>query len=1156
MNTFEEALLAASILGEYTPEEYCVIGHDLRKITMPSNLSIAGVENDSDVHVIYFKCPRMYGPTDLSEFDFRINYLNANNEGDIFPILEKNVYEDYITFEWLVGHHACKYQGNIRFIVCARIVDNTDPEHPRIAKEYNTAVHTLPVLTGLEIDTQAIYEENYDVIETILQHVEETLEDVDAALTTLAGAVHVGDDTPSSEYAKFWVKETSDEIIVPTYDEFEELEDDVDELKSAVAYVETDTETVVQDLTFTWTSGYVDPADGQAKTNANLQHSNSIPVNPGDVIKLGRETDGANINTIRFLAVFKNGVVHPSLGGGNVAAPFTVPEGADSIIISISLAYGNATGTKTYTVTTTTIEPILKPKVDTLFRATANDKPERIRYEFDLSANATYTAQEDFQDQCGYRIAFNAKVSSISGEIKIGKGIGQTYGGGIGFDGTNLYQYFGTTSSSVRSQAHGLTIKDYVSLVIDVGYNSRPIVTLSTNGGSYTWTVPYWRVYYGALSASTVNALADCSLSYTSEAAEKDIWVFGDSYISFMDPTRWAYYLVQNGYTDYLLNGYPGRNSTQALTALRVALSLNHIPRKLLWLMGMNDKDTSTAPNANWLSSLEEVKAICTENHIELILATIPEVPSTAAKNTYKNAYVKDSGYRYIDFAAAVSADSSSTWYSGMLSSDNIHPDTQGAIALYNCVIAEVPELLDSEPSDAVKIVSQSLTTAQQSQARANIGVQDYAALALDTSLTQSGQAADAKATGDAIENGIEDVTEQLNDLTDLIFDTDVSCKVNAIPGATYVQGSANAGGGYIPIQNLTTYDTYYKVLDKDSVVWFDSPQTAYVAFTYGTNYTGSEIVSNILRLNCSNSVRYRKSESNLPTAENPLTIPAGSVVAITLTAGGNDMIYGLSETQRVGADFVDEVEETMSGDDLTVEMSETAVVIHSKKYHVKWDKVTTTQGYQWNIRTLYGRGENVLPSSTDIIGVLQYYGENNFMGGVHGNESNTEFSLWSNGSQITQSGKYHNVRIWMNSHLYSVNDPTVNAVDRFVQMDFDANGWRCRNTFKIISPGIIANSYASGLFAFGRTMVDLAATNIGPVDLTSTTRQLENEKLKQIQINFTNNLTVTLRSDTGSYGFVTYRSQGDSYKVYFAEAKNLAVAAGDIITGACEYMF
>jgi len=57
---------------------------------------------------------------------------------------------------------------------------------------------------------------------------------------------------------------------------------------------------------------------------------------------------------------------------------------------------------------------------------------------------------------------------------------------------------------------------------------------------------------------------------------------------------------------------------------------------------------------------------------------------------------VKKSGYRYIDFSAAVGANDTpetSAWTEGYLYTDGLHPTDLGAQVFYNQVIKDFPEL-------------------------------------------------------------------------------------------------------------------------------------------------------------------------------------------------------------------------------------------------------------------------------------------------------------------------------------------------------------------------------------------------------------------------------------------------------------------------------
>ena len=150
------------------PEEICIIDNDLRTITVPSGIQTVGVESDEDVRRLYFQMPKQYHEVDLSEFDIRINFMNANNQGDVYAVTDKQVTGDNITFSWLVGRNALAYRGNIRFVVCLKKVD----AEGAVQQEFNTTVAQLAVLEGLET-TEAVVAENPDIIEQILARLDD-----------------------------------------------------------------------------------------------------------------------------------------------------------------------------------------------------------------------------------------------------------------------------------------------------------------------------------------------------------------------------------------------------------------------------------------------------------------------------------------------------------------------------------------------------------------------------------------------------------------------------------------------------------------------------------------------------------------------------------------------------------------------------------------------------------------------------------------------------------------------------------------------------------------------------------------------------------------------------------------------------------------------
>ena len=150
--------------------DYIIINDDLRTMQIPQSITLLGVESDDDVNKILFKMPKEYSGFDLSTFQARINYMNANGDGDIYIVEDLAIDDDptMMTFTWLVGRNACKYKGHTRFIVCLKLFETGTDE---VVKEFNTTVYSLPVLEGLET-TEAVEQQNADIIEYLKNLIE------------------------------------------------------------------------------------------------------------------------------------------------------------------------------------------------------------------------------------------------------------------------------------------------------------------------------------------------------------------------------------------------------------------------------------------------------------------------------------------------------------------------------------------------------------------------------------------------------------------------------------------------------------------------------------------------------------------------------------------------------------------------------------------------------------------------------------------------------------------------------------------------------------------------------------------------------------------------------------------------------------------------
>lgn len=260
-------------------------------------------------------------------------------------------------------------------------------------------------------------------------------------------------------------------------------------------------------------------------------------------------------------------------------------------------------------------------------------------------------------------------------------------------DGTNI-SYYARSDSTPVTVPHGLSISGNIQIIWEMSAVATCKITLISDGNLFVHEFTnFTRQAIGnpfVLSDGTV--LTDCKLTWACNDIDKSIWMFGDSYFAYSE-ARWTYYLHQYGYDqNCLLDGFPGEGGINGRVAFNNLLQFG-TPKYAVWCLGMNDtSDSESAPASAWVTARDYFLQYCENNGVTPIFGTIPTVPSI--NHEQKNAWIRSSGYRYIDFAKAVGANASGVWFNGMLSSDNVHPTEQGAKTLFARVLLDLPEIM------------------------------------------------------------------------------------------------------------------------------------------------------------------------------------------------------------------------------------------------------------------------------------------------------------------------------------------------------------------------------------------------------------------------------------------------------------------------------
>ena len=458
------------------------------------------------------------------------------------------------------------------------------------------------------------------------------------------------------------------------------------------------------------TTGKFMKPDGTTSSNSSYCYTAKIAVQPGDTVRIRRRTNISDYHVanyaLTYLCAFdaSGNAVSASGINGTSTSYYTVPSNIYAVVVStytavVSNGLGmiviNGDDELEYTPY---FEPYWEAKDKFMSRSygavvsAAVGKSPRQNYAASMSNGSELVCGSTFARK-NKIITFRAMITTV-GQFTVWNATGSGYfDSKVVIDGTNVTAYSAAGSGYVQvfTAAHGLTLTDYVSVEIAVDTAGASRVRITTNGGEYTHDGIGFNGKDTVKVTSEGAVFTKAYLSWTVKDLKQPLWIFGDSYTQLSNSLYWTKQLADEGYTNYLLCGFPGAKSMNMYAEWRNCLNYG-TPKYALWAMGMNDSD-STAVNFEWERYFKLFLEDCDRLGITPIAATIPNVPDR--NHTYKNAIVEGtSRLRYVDFAEAVGAESAgSSWFTGMLQSDNVHPTTQGAKCLAAQVLAQLPEI-------------------------------------------------------------------------------------------------------------------------------------------------------------------------------------------------------------------------------------------------------------------------------------------------------------------------------------------------------------------------------------------------------------------------------------------------------------------------------
>lgn len=446
-----------------------------------------------------------------------------------------------------------------------------------------------------------------------------------------------------------------------------------------------------------------------------------------------------------------------------------------------------------------------------------------------------------------------------------------------------------------------------------------------------------------------------------------------------------------------------------------------------------------------------------------------------------------------------------------------------------------------------------------------------------DKTLSEEGGFADSKAVGDKFAKIDSETASLKDDLSIVVTDVPTSTNIATNSMFTKLEGiNANVTSeGYIALSPLVDYDTYYHVITTDTKIYFNDSFDDYTAFLHGNNYTGK--TENTIF--CTNAVRFRNTENNMPIANNPYSVKEGDVIAITVKSGKTVGIYGFETSPSFSEEMYNEFAEaesknhivyvTSSGYDSSTERLE--IYIPTNNGYIKHDLLHCVDSSKnadvWrmgrvsNTDEAFNTGIEITTSGEWELAVM-LNGRPDFSGGIlHGSEVLSSYTLLVDGvitskESLATMRNFDTFELLQSTILYDANDETTVIGYHHTNHKFSKDGFTLEQSTELLNKTDI-NVFYIGMLPASKSVFNKYFAN-------------NDYTLKDLRSGITVNgaMEITLLGETDNvFGCVSMDSDllGDIvvldnssdlyYKVYF-RAKDLTDNQDNLLKYNVKYKF
>lgn len=362
-----------------------------------------------------------------------------------------------------------------------------------------------------------------------------------------------------------------------------------------------------------------------------------------------------------------------------------------------------------------------------------------------------------------------------------------------------------------------------------------------------------------------------------------------------------------------------------------------------------------------------------------------------------------------------------------------------------------------------------------------------------------------------------------------------------------------DVGDGYLNdygqfVSYVGYHTIYFVVKEEEITLWYNS--------TSGSSYFSICIANgNFGEQYAQVGVRYRVSDNNMPTEENPLTLKRGQIVGISFGSSNTNFNLGVSGVigsynikPKFNVNIAKPIRVIKSGDNYSINFNN--YTFDFLKLNIPATNLNSYDIYQVS-------KNGTIIEDGQLFCAVKEVGESDFMGGYdHGDDIMISMNILADGVPITENVDCDKVDIYLETYLQNVTDKH-NVFKKYIHIIFENNTMKTDVSLVCLVNNFSLEVAYTGMWGQRKPFIDKILFNCIDYDISDAPTTLVNENIESSTyiLNNPSGLVNIVNKENIKARIVHYDTESDQrVKTYFVIDNNKTLNENDCLKSSSVY--